>query len=236
MEANSRRDINTLVEMSVFKINPYLSTERPLLWLCEKGVENPRLLPIAIGEFEAAAIQIKLACEEPLRPICYDLFITMVGCLNPKLRYVVIHEVHNSTFFASVTIDVNGGVRELDARPSDAIAMALRSKVPLYANGQVLDIAGYASGGSLEESIERFCEFEPQVLNEGTTDPSVHGLHIPSNNEFADPIDRYMCSTREQSDKLTELRNRLEIAVICEEYETAAELLGQISFLSEKEE
>ena len=60
METNRKKDINTLVEMSVFKINPYLSTERPLLWLCEKGVQNPRLLPIAIGEFEAAAIQIKL--------------------------------------------------------------------------------------------------------------------------------------------------------------------------------
>ena len=63
----------SLVEMSVVKVSPYLREDRPLVWLSEKQGEQPRLLPIAIGEFEAAAIHMQLENDEPIRPISYDL-------------------------------------------------------------------------------------------------------------------------------------------------------------------
>ena len=65
----SRKHRRRLVETTVVQVSPYLRAEKPLLWLCEKDAPSPRLLPIAVGEFEAAALQMGLGCEEPLRPI-----------------------------------------------------------------------------------------------------------------------------------------------------------------------
>ena len=84
-------DDRSLVEMSVIKVSPYLKVERPLLWLCEKAAPSPRLLPIAIGQFEAAAIQMQLDQDEPLRPIAYDLLTSIFNRLSVPVRCVVIH-------------------------------------------------------------------------------------------------------------------------------------------------
>ena len=115
------------VEMVVVKVSPYLSANRPLLWLCEKDVDCPRLLPIAIGQFEAAAIQMQLDKEDPPRPISYDLFVSILGEVEIKVLQAVIHSVQKHTFYAKLVIEKDREVKDIDSRPSDAVALALRT-------------------------------------------------------------------------------------------------------------
>ena len=218
-----------LVEMSVIRVSPFPRVEKPLLWLCEKNADMPRLLPIAIGEFEAAAIQMKLRQDQPpLRPISHDLLTTMLQRLNADARRIIIHSVHNSTFFATVVLEIEGALHEVDARPSDAVAMGLRAQVPLYATGQVLDMAGYSSGDSIDKAIEHFCEFDPQIVDDVGPGPDLNGdaagVSPPDEEETALENPETALSHR-----LTLLHHLLEIAVICEEYEKAAELRDEIA-------
>lgn len=225
---NSART-GALVEMSVIRVSPFPRVEKPLLWLCEKNADTPRLLPIAIGEFEAAAIQMKLRQDQPpLRPISYDLLTTMLQRLNADARRIIIHSVHNSTFFATVVLEIEGALHEVDARPSDAVAMGLRAQVPLYATGQVLDMAGYSSGDSIDKAIEHFCEFDPQIVDDVGPGPDLNGdaAGVSPPDEVETAIENPETTP---SHRLTLLHHLLEIAVICEEYEKAAELRDEIS-------
>ena len=165
-------DDRSLVEMSVVKVSPYLKVERPLLWLCERKVSRPRLLPIAIGQFEAAAIQMQLDQDEPLRPISYDLLTAILNRLSVPVRRVVIHTAHKQIYYAKITIEKEGQPRELDSRPSDAIALALRTGAPVYVSRELLELVGYeAEEGEtqIEQAIARFGELEPQIITQKTT-------------------------------------------------------------------
>ena len=228
MKAGNSEQSGSLVEMSVIRVSPFPRAEKPLLWLCEKNVDAPRLLPIAIGEFEAAAIQMKLRQDQPpLRPISHDLLTTMLQRLNADARKVVIHSVRNSTFFATVVLEIDGALREVDARPSDAVAMGLRAKAPLYATGQVLDTAGYSSGGSIEKAIEHFCKLDPQIVDIGpSSDQNDADAGVSPLDEVEAAVETPEAAN---SHRLTLLRHRLEIAVICEEFEKAAELRDEIA-------
>ncbi len=229
MKTESSKSTGALVEMSVLRVSPFPRAEKPLLWLCEKNADVPRLLPIAIGEFEAAAILMKLRPDQPpLRPISHDLLTTMLKRLNAGAQRIVIHSVHNSTFYATVVLEIDGVLHEVDARPSDAVAMGLRAKVPLYATRKVLDVAGYPSGESIDKAIEYFYEFDPQIVDNVGTDPELQGLDacIPHSEEEETGL---ACTEATHSHRLKLLRDLLEIAVICEEYEKAAELRDEIA-------
>ena len=121
---NSNRK-GRLLQVSVARVAPFLRPEQPLVWLCEKDTaEYPRLLPIAVGEFEAAAIQMPLGKDQSLRPISYDLLANMVRHLGVSVRRVVIHSVRKQVFLGSVLIERDGELRDIDTRPSDGIALA----------------------------------------------------------------------------------------------------------------
>ena len=133
---------SSLVEMTVVKVSPYLREDRPLVWLSEKKGEQSRLLPIAIGEFEAAAIQMQLENDEPIRPISYDLLSSMLGYLTTAVRQVIIHNVRRSIYYAKVVIEKDRKIKDIDSRPSDAIALALRTSSPIYVARDLLDKVG----------------------------------------------------------------------------------------------
>ena len=69
-------------------------------------------------------------------------------------------------FTQPFVLEIGGSLRDIDARPSDAVAMGLRAKIPLYATGQVLEMAGYSSGDSIDKTIEHFYDFDPQIIDE----------------------------------------------------------------------
>ena len=217
MTGNRHRPRRALVEVTVLKVTPYLRAEKPLMWLCEKESPEPRLLPIAVGDFEAAAIQMQLGGEKPLRPISHDLLASLLGELTIPVRRVVIHSVQGQVFRAAAVVERQGRLREIDCRPSDGVALALRTDAPLYITRQLLEIASLSSapdGADLERTMSRFHEAEPQVV----PDPAQADAVEEQRALFPDT----------ERNQLADLQHRLEQAVICEDYEKAAILRDEI--------
>ena len=247
----------SVVEMVVVKVSPYLSANRPLLWLCEKEADSPRLLPIAIGQFEAAAIQMQIDREDPPRPISYDLLATMLSEARIKMLHVVIHSVRKHTFYAKLVIDKDNALKEIDSRPSDAVALALRVDAPIYVSDELLDQAGLESmedEPDVEGTMARFYDAEPQIVEKarptGAEQPNpvspVDATPVDDKQTLAEPIaeagaveeveeaDEEEAEATPASGEELELRllqAKLEQAVLCEEYEAAAKLRDQIEQL-----
>lgn len=224
----------SLVEMTVVKVSPYLREDRPLVWLSEKESELPRLLPIPIGEFEAAAIRTRLENDGPIRPISYDLLSSMVDYLAINVRQVVIHNVRRSTYYARVVIEKDHTIKDLDARPSDAIALALRTDSPIYVSHKLLDEVGLdplETDLDAEHTLNRFYEFEAQISKSLNIEADTVDIRPSKRNaeeaETQQPL-------KEEKDELSLLQHQLQQAVICEEYEEAARLRDAIELLVNK--
>lgn len=224
----------SLVEMTVVKVSPYLREDRPLVWLSEKEGESPRLLPIPIGEFEAAAIRMRLENDGPIRPISYDLLSSMVDDLAVNVRQVVIHNVRHSTYYARVVIEKDHTIKDIDARPSDAIALALRTDAPIYVSHALLDEVGLdplETDLDVEHTLNRFYEFETQISKSLNIEADTVDIRPSKRNaeeaETQQPL-------KEEKDELSLLQHQLQQAVICEEYEEAARLRDAIELLVNK--
>jgi len=138
-------------EMTIDSIRVSEMNNQHVLILKEK--ERDRYLPIWIGPAEGDAIAVKLN-EVPLsRPQTHDFACAAITALGGSLESVVIHRLENDTFHAKVVIGTKEGQKEIDCRPSDAIAMAVRAGAPILADEEVLDRAGVALE-SLSESSE----------------------------------------------------------------------------------
>lgn len=228
-------DDRSVVEMSVIKVSPYLKVERPLLWLCEKTASRPRLLPIAIGQFEAAAIQMQLDQDEPLRPISYDLLTAILNRLSVPVRRIVIHTARKQVYYARITIEKEGLLRELDSRPSDAVALALRTGAPVYVTRALLELVGYETEEGetkIEQAIERFSELEPQLI--ATKKKAAASVKVAARERTRTELPALSAEPAPPSspaDLLSQLQAKLEQAVVCEEYEEAAKLRDKIELL-----
>src|ERR1700737_2778471 len=112
-----------------------LLTPDPVVIL--KDLEGKRYLPILIGAFEATAIAFALEGTAVPRPLSHDLMRTLLEALSAKLEQIVIHDIKDSTFFAKLIVRTNGDVQEIDARPSDGIALALRMQAPIFVSDKI---------------------------------------------------------------------------------------------------
>ena len=131
-----------VVEVEVAFISLDANIGTPVLFLKEK-VGNPKhMLPIWIGQGEALAIQFKLKGESPPRPMTHDLLKNIVDNLDATVDAVYVHTMKNETFFGQVNLKADGKVVEIDARPSDAIALALRFEVPIFVAEQIIQETG----------------------------------------------------------------------------------------------
>ncbi len=123
-----------------------------------------RVLPIFIGSPEATAIAFALEEVETPRPMTHDLIKDVLDELGARLERVVVTELRDSTFFAEIVVSLAGSVHSVSARPSDAVALAVRFGAPVFAEEGVLDEAGRAPGeGVPDEIVEQFKEFIDQV-------------------------------------------------------------------------
>lgn len=104
--------------------------------------DSDRYLPIWIGPAEADAIAVKLQDLSVPRPLTHDLLREVIDKLGGSIRHILVNDLQNDTFYATITIDVNGAQEDIDCRPSDAVALAVRAQVPIFANESVLDKAG----------------------------------------------------------------------------------------------
>ena len=129
---------NGLVEMEVSKIRIDERRGEQVIVLKEKG--GNRLLPIIIGISEVTAIKMKISGIEPPRPLTHDLLRNTIAQLGAKLQRVVINKLEFNTFFAKLILESgDGNHREVDARPSDSIAVALRADAPIFVAEEVLN-------------------------------------------------------------------------------------------------
>jgi bifunctional DNase/RNase len=107
-----------------------------------KEKESDRYLPIWIGPAEADAIAVRLQEVAVSRPLTHDLLRSIIDALGGNVQYIVVNDLANDTFFARIIMDVDGRTLEIDSRPSDAIALAVRVQAPIFAEETVLDKAG----------------------------------------------------------------------------------------------
>jgi uncharacterized protein len=111
-----------------------------------EGKRDKRRLLMMIGAAEATAIAVPLENITPPRPLTHDLFLTLFGRLKVSVTKVVITDLRNNTYYATVYLTSGGTAMELDSRPSDAIALAIRAKVPVFAEERVFEKAERAPG------------------------------------------------------------------------------------------
>src|SRR6478735_10394368 len=128
-------------EMELIGVRVELPTNAPIVLLREVGGQH-RTLPIFIGGPEATAIAFALEQVETPRPMTHDLMKDVLEGLDARLDKVVVTELRESTFYAELHLAINGQTRVVSSRPSDAIALAVRTGTTIYADESVLDEAG----------------------------------------------------------------------------------------------
>ena len=129
-----------MLEMIIDSIRVSLMNYQRVVLLKEKMAE--RYLPIWIGPAEADAIAVKLQGVTLPRPLTHDLLRSVIDALGARVNSIIVNDLKNDTFYAKVTLDVDGGQMEIDSRPSDALALAVRVEAPIYVEETVLDKAG----------------------------------------------------------------------------------------------
>ncbi|MEP7060536.1 MAG: bifunctional nuclease family protein [Actinomycetota bacterium] len=153
-----------MIEMEITGVRVELPTNQPIVLLRERGGE--RYLPIWIGAAEAAAIALSLQGVVTPRPMTHDLMQNILEDLQVNVHRIVVTELRDSTFFASIQLQRNGDSYEISSRPSDAIALAVRMAIPVFAEEGVLEEASILIPGDEDEEVEKFREFLDNVSPE----------------------------------------------------------------------
>jgi bifunctional DNase/RNase len=145
-------DRGSEIEMIVESVRVHMPTGRHVLVLRE--VDATRLLMVWVGPWEASAIAMKLQGLTPERPLTHDLFATVLTTLGVTVERIVITDLADETYHARLELSRAGDRHEIDARPSDAIALAVRMGVPVYASSDVLDRAATVPDDDDDEEDE----------------------------------------------------------------------------------
>ena len=163
-------------EMVIYGVSFDLGSKQPIVLL--KTADGNRFLPIWIGHPEAAAILMKLQGASTPRPMTHDLVADMLEQLDAQVIRITVTELKESTFYASITVQQNGSEVEIDSRPSDAIALAVRAEAPIFAADDVIEESGIEFEGEevteeeIESKVTEFKQFLEQVTpDEFAVDP-----------------------------------------------------------------
>ncbi len=127
-------------QMDIDSIRVSLVNYQRVVILRAKG--SNRCLPIWIGPAEADSITMRLRNEEVPRPMTHDLVQSIISSLGASIGRIIVSDLSNDTFYAKIIIQCNGSQIEIDSRPSDAIALAVRADAPIYADDTVVEMAG----------------------------------------------------------------------------------------------
>ncbi|MDQ3645885.1 MAG: bifunctional nuclease family protein [Actinomycetota bacterium] len=153
-----------MVELSLVGVRVELPSNQPIVLL--KEVEGERYLPIWIGAVEATAIAFALQGIQTPRPMTHDLIRDILQETGVEVDRVIITELTDQTFFASIRMSTNGKTADVSSRPSDAIALAVRTNTSIFASEDVLEQAGIELKDEEETEVEKFREFLDQVTPE----------------------------------------------------------------------
>ena len=197
---------NEKVQVDIMGLSPTPAPGGGGYALILKEIGGERRLPIIIGSFEAQHIALELEGIKPPRPLTHDLIRNIIEQMGFSISYVYISELRDGTFYAKIKMDV-GSVDEIDSRPSDAIALALKFAVPIYVSEEVMNEVSFIPE---KEEAESDTETETEKQPEMPTIP-----------KDVDPYIR----------KMNQLKNDLKEAVETEDYEKAASLRDEIKRL-----
>jgi bifunctional DNase/RNase len=156
-----------LQEMVIYGVSFDMVGKQPIVLL--KTADSNKFLPIWIGHPEAAAILMRLQGASTPRPMTHDLMVDVLGELEVRCVQVAVTELRDNTFFASITLAVNGREIEVDSRPSDALALAVRAGAPIYAAEEVIAESAIEFEHDVEDTeqvVDRFKEFLDEVSPE----------------------------------------------------------------------
>ena len=128
-----------MLELEIESIRVRQETQQRAVVLRVK--DSDLYLPIFIGPFEVEAIRFKLMDVEVQRPMTHDLLGSVIGDLGATVESIVVSDLQNDTFYAKIVMNYNGNVVEVDSRPSDAIALAVRANAPIFASDDVIEKA-----------------------------------------------------------------------------------------------
>ncbi|MFQ5811778.1 MAG: bifunctional nuclease family protein [Anaerolineae bacterium] len=150
-----------MIQVTVDSIRASLMSQHRVVIL--KDVDSERYLPIWIGPFEAEAITLELQQVELARPLTHDLLQAVITAVGARVSHVLVNELRNDTFYARIVLDNNGRPLEIDSRPSDSIALAVRAKAPIFVAEEVMDRASImpeeGMGPSDEDELSAFRDF-----------------------------------------------------------------------------
>lgn len=169
-----------------------------------KEVFGNRRLPIIIGQAEAQAIALELEGMKPPRPLSHDLMKSIIDNLGGTLQQILVNELSENTYYAQLVIEISTLTVEVDARPSDAIALAIRAQAPIFVSDSVMDSASFIPAT------------EQNPFEVKSDDPFT---------EEAEPL-----KTKEA--KIASLQEKLRIALESEDYERAAVIRDEIKKMS----
>ncbi|MGB8656881.1 MAG: bifunctional nuclease family protein [Candidatus Zixiibacteriota bacterium] len=149
-----------MIEAKVNGLALDMTSNSPVVIL--SSPDSDRLLPIWIGHYEALAIAMELSGVTSRRPLTHDLLKSVITTMGGKVNKVEVTELKEQTFYAKIYVQVNGSVLEIDARPSDSIALALKTKVPLYVSDELFQLKREDTGSmdtsdpdALKERLKR---------------------------------------------------------------------------------
>ncbi len=150
-----------MIEVKIDSIRVSLMSNHRVVIL--KDLESERYLPIWIGPYEAEAITIQLQEVEVARPLTHDLLKTTITELGGKIIHVLVNELRSDTFYATIVVERNGKRMEIDSRPSDAIALAVRAQVPIYVEESVMEHAAITPEEDAESPEETPSAFKDLI-------------------------------------------------------------------------
>lgn len=174
--------------------------------------EGKRRLPIIIGGFEAQAIALEIENIKTNRPMTHDLILNIARTFKIDLKEVIISDLKEGVFYSKLIMNIGNEVQEIDARPSDAVAIAVRYKAPIFTYNFILEEAGIVVNEEAEEGE--------------LSDDDVEELLSESTRRTEEPT-----TSEEGNDKLRVLKDKLEEALNREDYELAARLRDEIGKL-----
>jgi len=179
--------MSDMVEVVIDSIRVSLMSQQRIVILRELNAD--RYLPIWIGIYEAEAITIALQEVEVARPLTHDLLKNVFKALDARIIRVEVSALRNDTYYGNIVAEVDGNTLNIDARPSDALNLAVRTHVPILVAREVMDTAGIVPEEDLQEEERAKAEESPEVeVEEGDERLSIfedflEGLEIDNDDQ-----------------------------------------------------
>lgn len=178
-----------------------------------KEMFGSRRLPIIIGSYEAQAIALEMEGIKPPRPLTHDLLKNLIDNLGATIQEVIVDELRENTFFAKIVLEISTLTNEIDARPSDAIALAVRADAPIYVREEVMNTASFTPSNEGEPKM-------PDADEENFEEEQEEKPAVPAANS--------------KEAKVASLQEQLREALEREDYERAAKIRDAIKKMTEQ--